>query len=142
MPRKVLTFTGRVGLLLALLLGPMTTVIVGVLVGLPESIGRLLLLFAMIWVMCALVLTPVILFPPSGQSPGPPGGDGGGGGGGDDPPEPPTEPPAPSGGLPLPDADQSRERVRDHDRPRRRRVPLRRPSREPERRPARVAPDE
>jgi hypothetical protein len=134
MPRKALSFTGRVGLLLALLFGPMATVVVGVLVGLPDSIGRGLLLISMIWVMSALVLTPVILFPPSGHSPGPPGGDDGGG---DDPPDPPDPPPsAPRGGLPLPDAERSRERVRDHDRSGRRRVPLRRPAREPERRPA------
>jgi hypothetical protein len=141
MPRKALKFTGRLGLLLALLFAPLLMVVVGVLVGLPESIGRLLLLFSMIWVMCALVLTPAILFPPSGHSPGPPRGDGGGGGG-DDPPEPPTDPNAPSGGLPLPDAEQSRERVRDHDRPRRRGVPLRRPAREPERWPTPAPSDE
>ena len=140
MPGKALTFMGRVGLLLALLFGPMATVIVGVLVGLPDGIGRGLLLFSMIWVMCALVLTPAILFPASGHSPGPPGGDGGGG---DDPPDPPERPPsAPRGGLPLPDAEQSRDRIRDHDRSGRRRVPLRRPAREPGRRRAPAPLDE
>jgi hypothetical protein len=134
MPRKALSFAGRVGLLLALLFGPMATVVVGVLVGLPDSIGRGLLLISMIWVMSALVLTPAILFPPSGHSPGPPGGDDGGG---DDPPDSRDPPPsAPRGGLPLPDAERSRGRVRDHDRFGRRRVPLRRPAHEPERRPA------
>ena len=139
MPGKALRLTGRIGLLLALLFGPMLTVIVGVLVGLPDSIGRGLLLFSMIWVMSALVLTPAILFPPSRHSPGPSDGDGGG----DDPPDPPDPPPtAPRGGLPLPDAEQSHERVRDHDRPGRRRVRSRRPARDPERRPARAPADE
>jgi hypothetical protein len=134
MPRKALSFMGRVGLLLALLFGPMATVVVGVLVGVPDSIGRGLLLISMIWVMSALVLTPAILFPPSGHSPGPPGGDDGGG---NDPPDSPDPPPsAPRSGLPLPDAERSRGRVRDHDRSGRRRVPLRRPAHEPERRPA------
>jgi hypothetical protein len=140
MPGKALRFTGRIGLLLALLFGPMVTVIVGVLVGLPDSVGRGLLLFSMIWVMCALVLTPAILFPPFGRSLGPPDGHGGGGDGPPDPPDPP--PSAPRGGLPLPDAEQSRERLRDHDRPSRRRVRLRRPAREPDRRPAPVPADE
>ncbi len=142
MPGKALRLTGRIALLLALLFGPMVTVIVGVLVGLPDGVGRVLLLCSMIWVMCALVLTPAILFPPSDDWPRPPGGDGGGGGGGDDPPEPPTEPSAPRGGLSLPDAVQSRERVRDHDRPGRRRVRSRRPAAVPERRPARAPADE
>ena len=43
---------------------------------------------------------------------------------------------APRGGIPMPDAEQSRERLRDHDRPERRRLRPRRPAREPDRTPA------
>jgi len=122
--------------LLAVLLGPMATLIVlDVLFGLSDQVGKGSLLVCMIWVMCSLVLAPAILFPESGPSSDPPPG----GGGGDDPPDPTTGPSGPRGGIPLPDADQSRERIRDHDRPGRRRVRLRRPAREPERAPA-VAP--
>ena len=85
--------------------------------------------------MSALLLSPAILFPPSGPGPSP-GRPGGGGGGGEDPLERPTEPRAPRGGLPLPDAEQSPERIRDHDRPGRRRVPVRRPAQEPQPMPA------
>lgn len=117
--------------LLAVLFGPMATLIVaGVLFGLSEQVAKGCFLVSMIWVMCALVLTPAILFPESGGSSGPPGGDGGEG---DDPPQSPPGSTGPRGGIPLPDADQSRERIRDHDRPGRRRLRLRRPSREPER---------
>jgi hypothetical protein len=144
MPRKALRFAGRVTVLLAVVFGPLATLIlVAVLFGLSDQVAQGWLLLSMIWVMCSLVLTPAILFPESGHPPGPPGGDGGGdGGGGHDPPEPPTKPSPPRGGLPLPDAEQSRERVRDHDRPARRRVRSRRPVREPERRPVPAPADE
>jgi hypothetical protein len=65
--------------------------------------------------------------------------DGGGGGGGSGPREPDAPPGVPRSGIPLPDAEQSRERVRDHDRPRRRLRP-RRPAREPDRLPTRPRP--
>ena len=131
-------FAGRVIVLLTVVLGPLATlIVVAVLFGLSDQVAQGWLLLSMIWVMCSLVLTPAILFPASGQAPGPPDGDGGGG---DHPPEPPTEPRAPRGGLPLPEAEQSGERIRDHNRPGRRRLPLRRPAREPGRLPA-PAPD-
>lgn len=59
-------------------------------------------------------------------------------------PKPPPTPPArPSGGLPLPDAEPSAIRLRDHDRlgdrlPRRERRPAREPAPAPARRPDRV----
>jgi len=130
MPRKALKFVGGVMALIAVVFGPLASLIlIAVLFGLSDQVAQGWLLLSMIWVMCALVLTPAILFPESGPSSDPP--PGGDGGGGDHRPEPPTEPSAPRGGLPLPDAEQSRERVRDHDRPSRRRVRLRRPAREP-----------
>jgi hypothetical protein len=62
--------------------------------------------------------------------------EGGGGSGGSGPREPTVPRGAPRGGVPLPDAEQSRERVRDHDRATRRRLRPRRPVREPNRSPA------
>jgi hypothetical protein len=66
----------------------------------------------------------------------PPGEGGGGGSGGGPEPEPPPRPPGPIGGIPLPDAEPARVRLRDHvgpdwssprvSRPQRRRVRLRR----------------
>jgi hypothetical protein len=66
-----------------------------------------------------------------------PGSDGGSdGGGGHGPSRPPAPPTGPGGGLPLPDADPAKVRLRDHrplaDHHRR---PERRPAREPERTP-------
>jgi hypothetical protein len=81
----------------------------------------------------ALMFVPAFLFRGLGPSSGPSDGDGGGGGGPDPPPEPPT---TPRGGIPLPDAQQSRVRVRDHNRPAFRDLRSRRPSREPVRVPA------
>jgi hypothetical protein len=125
----------RILLLLLVLFGPMASVI-GLVAMLPSLQGtvRLLLLCSMIWLMSALLLSPVILFP-DWDFPPPPsdGGDGGGGGGGgDDPPKRSPRPSPPRGGIPLPDAEQSRQRVRDHRRPAWRRVSLRRPAREPQ----------
>jgi hypothetical protein len=104
----------RVLRLALILFGPLLGVIgLAVLVPtLADSTARGLFMFALIWLFCSLLLTPAILFPDSGSPPGSEGG--GGGGGGDDPPEPSLPPNAPRGGLPLPDADQSRQRVRDH----------------------------
>ncbi|HUA50401.1 MAG TPA: hypothetical protein VMA77_34535 [Solirubrobacteraceae bacterium] len=64
------------------------------------------------------------------------GSDGGGGRG---PGRPPLPPEPPRGGIPLPDAEQSRIRLRDHRKlseqlPR----PQRRPAREPDRTPVRT----
>ncbi len=86
--------------------------------------------------VCAvLLIVPAIRNPP--EPPQPPGG-GSGGGGGLRRPVPQT-PVRPSGGIPLPDAEPSRIRLREPGRlrdllPR----PARRPAREPDRRPVRV----
>jgi hypothetical protein len=86
--------------------------------------------------LAPLLLPRRILYPPDGGSSAEEsdGDDGGGRGPQPDPPKPPT---APSGGLPLPDAQPARIRLRDHGRrvltPRR----ARRPAREPERSPRR-----
>jgi hypothetical protein len=79
-----------------------------------------------------LMLVPALLFGNPGSS-GPSDSDGGGGGG--PPPEPPTPPAAPRGGIPLPDAEPSPRRVRDHASPGPTRVPRRRPAHEPTRSP-------
>jgi hypothetical protein len=81
-----------------------------------ESLARGLLLVSMAWFFCALILVPALLFRPD-ASPGSSTDEDPGGGGG--PQGPPSRDPDP-GGIPLPDAEQSRERVRDHVRPRRR----------------------
>jgi len=137
MPGRESKLAVRVSVTLLVLFGPMLAVF-GLVVLIPSidaGIAKLLALFSGVWLMSSLLLSPALLFPPSDHLPGPSGGDGGGG---DDPPEPPNTPSAPRGGLPLPDAEQTRERIRDHDRPDRRRRSLRprRPAREPDRPPA------
>lgn len=88
------------------------------------------------------ILFAVVLILPALRDQPPPaprrdsGSDGGWGHG---PMEPKPSPGAPSGGLPLPDAEPARQRLRDHRRladqlPR----PERRPAREPERSPVRI----
>ncbi len=102
---------------------------------LPEAIGKMMLLVSWAWLYSALILTPELLFSGEDSSSGPSDADGGGGtnlG-------PPSPPSAPRGGIPLTDAEQARERVRDHDRPDR--VGPRRRAREPERAPAQTLPD-
>jgi hypothetical protein len=59
-------------------------------------------------------------------------------GGGRGPRKPPQAPEGPRGGLPLPDADPARVRIRDHRRPALIRFRARRPAHEPERAPART----
>ena len=86
-------------------------------------------------VCAAALLLPALRDRPDGR-PGSDGGSGGGGGRGPSHPLAPTT--RPGGGLPLPDADPARVRLRDHRRltdslPRRER----RPAREPERTPVR-----
>ena len=94
---------------------------------------------AVIMAIAGVMLARRLFSPHWRRPPGPADSDGGGGGGGGSGPREPTVPPgAPRGGIPLPDADQSRERLRDHDRRRRRRLTPRRPAREPDRSP--VAP--
>jgi len=71
------------------------------------------------------------------RPPGPSDSDGGGGGGGPGPRWPLAPSDTPRGGIPLPDAEQSRRRLRDHVHPDRRRRFLRprRPIRAPGRSP-------
>jgi hypothetical protein len=112
--------------------GPLITVIglgsfLGHVVRLGEQAYGLLIIAAMAWFFCSLILVPALLFRAE-SSPGSSTDDGGGGGGG--PPEPPSRDPGP-GGTPLPDAAQSSERVRDHVR-RKHRWPRRRTEPEPE----------
>lgn len=96
--------------------GPLLVVIVlRNLSWISESVAKTLLLVSMAWFFCALILVPALLFRESESSSGS-SDDGGGNGAG------PREPPPPepgAGGIPLPDAEQSRERVRDHVRPKR-----------------------
>jgi hypothetical protein len=92
---------------------------------------RLLLLL-----LPGLVFVPSLLYRNSGSPPGPE--EDGGGGSGPEPPRP--SPLGPPGGVPLPDADQARTRVRDHSRPAFDGARHRRSAREPRRRPAPTSP--
>jgi hypothetical protein len=100
--------------------------------------AQLMLMIAgmhLLGLVCAAVLIIPALrdspdFPPRPD----PGSDGGGGGGPERPPAP-QDPPR-GGGIPMPDAEQSRIRLRDHRKlserlPRRERRPAREPDRTP-----------
>jgi len=102
-----------------------------------------LLGFVPLLLMPAIMLVSGILFRDKGSGPEPPEGDDGGGGGGrggGGGPDPPPGPPArPRGDLPLPDAEQGRYRLRDHNRPAPgRAIRARRPAREPQRAPSKL----
>jgi hypothetical protein len=122
--------------LVVIVFGPIgLTLAVGMLgLALPEAVGKTLLMGSGGWMCCSFMLVAE-LFSSSPNSPGSSDADDSGG---TDPPGPPT-PPTPGGGIPLPDAEQARERVRDHNRPAR--VRLRGRTREPERTPAPTLPD-
>jgi hypothetical protein len=111
--------------------GPLIAVIVLGNTVLAESVALLLLKLAMAWFFCSLVLVPALLFRAE-SSPGSSSDRDGDGGGG--PHEPPPRDPSPAR-IPLLDAEQSTDRVRDHGR-RRRGWPGRRTAREPERAPS------
>jgi hypothetical protein len=88
--------------------------------------------------LLGLVCVAVLMMPALRDGPDtPPGSDGSDGGWGHGPGRPPTSPSAPRGGIPLPDAEQARVRLRDgHGRlfdslPRRERRPAREPDRTP-----------
>jgi hypothetical protein len=82
-----------------------------------------------------LMLVSSMLFPGPELPPGPSDSDDGGGGSGrDGPPDPPK---SPRGGIPLPDAEPARFRLRGHERPRRLSRP-RRAATEPARSPLRT----
>jgi hypothetical protein len=142
MPERQPSVRVRVSLfvLLAMLLSPLVALFV-LMVMAPRfaqaaanGFGALAVIMAIGGVMLARRLFSPDWRPPPGPS-DPDGGGGGGGGSG------PREPTAPSGtprdGLPLSDAEQSRERLRDHDRTGRRPLGPRRPAREPDRPPVR-----
>ncbi len=99
---------------------------------LPEQAAKTMFLLLFLADIPALMFIPALLFRSSQPPSGPTDGDDDGGSG----PPPPRRPDIPGGGLPLPDADAGRWRVRDHGRPRLRAARPRRCVREPERRPA------
>jgi len=90
-------------------------------------------------VCVAILLIPALRDGPAPPPPTDQGSDDDGGRGPRRPPKPPERPPR--GGIPLPDAQPARVRLRDHDRlfdrlPKRER----RPVREPDRKPVRLGP--
>ena len=98
---------------------------------------------ALLAIMLAPVLLPrTVLYPDAGEPPPerPDGDDGGGPGPEPDPVRPPD---TPRGGIPLPDAEPARIRLRDHDRPPlvppRQRRPAREPAPAPRRAPTRIS---
>src|ERR1700744_4468502 len=93
----------RVLKLVLILFGPLAAV-VGLLMLVPavdDATAKGLLMVALIWLFCSILLTPAILFPdPGSPPPRSDAGDGdGGGGGGGDPPDPSPRPSAPRGGI-------------------------------------------
>ena len=95
--------------------------------------------FGLVWVallLAALAAAPVFCYHAFARFPGSPGGDGTGGPGSG---PPPPAPGPPRGGAPLADAEQARERRRDHDRSSPGDVRRRRPAAEPVRRAYRPA---
>ena len=139
MPERQPSFAIRVSLfvLLVVLLSPSAALFV-LLIASPsfgEAAGNALGWVAVVMGIAAVMLARRLFSRHWRLPPGPSDSDDGGGGGGSGPREPDAPPDAPRGGIPLPDAEQSRERVRDHDRPGRRRLRPRRPAREPDRLP-------
>jgi hypothetical protein len=113
-------------------------VLVGIVLLPFASLASGTITFVPLFALPALFVIPGLLFRGGGSPPDRPDSDDGGGGG---PPRGPGRPPEPpSAGPPLPDADQGRARMRDHNRARRP-SPVRRGSpRHPDRAPARVRP--
>jgi hypothetical protein len=98
-----------------------------------EPAAKQLLTLLFLLGVVALMFIPGLLFRLSDPSPGPDDSDGGGGSG---PGRPRPSPERPVGGIPLPDADQARARVRDHHAPKLHDVKRRGPAHEPRRTPA------
>jgi predicted membrane channel-forming protein YqfA (hemolysin III family) len=95
----------------------------------------IVLLASVVWGFFVFVMARPVLFELGGTDPGPSDD----GGGGSDPADNPRPSPWPLGGAPLPDAEPSSIRRRDHHRPDRgSRLRPRRPVREPDRRPTRA----
>lgn len=103
---------------------------------LPESVSATLLLTLVFLTIPGVMLVPMLLYRRPGGSPDS-SDDDGGGGGGPGPPRP-ARPPRPRGGVPLPDAEQARVRIREHGRRLTGGRRTRRPAREPGRRPLRT----
>ena len=102
----------------------------------PDTVAGTLLLTLVFLTIPGLILVPAPLYRRPGNSPDSSDDDGGGGPGrgGPDPPSPAP----PRGGVPLPDAEQARLRLRDHGRRGLRPRRPRRPAREPARPPGRI----
>jgi hypothetical protein len=131
----------RIVLVPLIVLGPLGALVVsGVLFpSAPYAVVHGLLVLSFFYTIVAMIVVPALFWAPGSSS----GRFGEGGDGGDiDPPQPPAPPDGPRGGIPLPDADQARGRVRGHDPTGRRWVPARRTSREPEREPVLTLPVE
>ncbi|MFZ1993995.1 MAG: hypothetical protein WAU75_07790, partial [Solirubrobacteraceae bacterium] len=101
---------------------------------LPDTVDASLLLTLVFLTIPGLMLVPALLYRRPGSSPDS-SDDGGGGGSGPGPA--PTPPTLPRDGVPLPDAEQARMRLREHGRRVSGAGRLRRPAREPERAPLR-----
>jgi hypothetical protein len=101
----------------------------------PDGVAATLLLTLVFLTIPALMLVPALLYRRPGGSPDSSDDDGGGGSG---PGPDPVPPPAPRGGVPLPDAEQGRLRLREHGRRALRGRRPRRPAREPVRSPQRT----
>lgn len=78
---------------------------------LPNGAARAVLSLFLFLGVIGLMLVPGVLYHGVGSPPGPSESDGGGGSG---PEAPPPAPHPPRGGIPLPDAEQARARIRDH----------------------------
>jgi hypothetical protein len=91
----------------------------------PDSVAATLLLTLVFLTIPGMILVPALLYRRPGGSPDSSDDDGGGGPGGGPHPSPP---PVPRGGVPLPDAEQARLRLREHGR---RALGVRRPRRAP-----------
>jgi len=123
----------------AILLARMVPVITfaGAVVAQATGHRELMQPLALVTVALAPVLLPRRMLYPNPDPP-PGGSDDSDGGGGHGPPRRPTPPEGPRGGMPLPDADQARVRLRGHGRPALTRPRPRRAAAEPVRSPGRI----
>jgi hypothetical protein len=101
----------------------------------PDRVAATMLLTVVFLTIPGLILVPALLYRRPGSSPDSSDDEGGGGRGPG--PEPPR-PTAPRGGVPLPDAEQARLRLREHGRRALGAHRPRRPAREPAPTPGRV----
>jgi hypothetical protein len=122
------------GVVIAIVL-PALLSLVAILATLGEQTAGMLFWLGLAWGILLLAPSRFVLFHGRGLGSGPDDEDGEGPGPGDGSPTPP----GPIGGIPLPDAEPSLTRVRDH-RPTRRAPRPRRPTRQRERVPSRLWP--